>query len=135
MAEPRPPEPVLLVVATFSRHEAALAWARRRLEQEWGPVGLASAAFDFTQTTYYEATMGPALRKQFLAFRDLVAADCLPVVKRRTNALERELAGAGACPDPRPLNLDPGLLTLGKFLLATTKDQAHRVYLRDGIYA
>ena len=24
---------------------------------------------------------------------------------------------------------------LGKFLLATTKDQAHRVYLRDGIFA
>ncbi|MHB1423610.1 MAG: DUF4416 family protein, partial [Gemmataceae bacterium] len=35
----------------------------------------------------------------------------------------------------RPLNVDPGLLELGKFLLATTKDQAHRVYLRDGIFA
>jgi hypothetical protein len=23
---------------------------------------------------------------------------------------------------------------LGKFILATTKDQAHRIYLRDGIY-
>ena len=27
------------------------------------------------------------------------------------------------------------MLSLGKFLLATTKDQAHRVYLRDGIFA
>jgi hypothetical protein len=27
------------------------------------------------------------------------------------------------------------VLGLGKFVLATTKDQAHRVYLRDGIYA
>ena len=35
----------------------------------------------------------------------------------------------------RPLNLDPGLLTLGKFMLATTKDQAHRIYLGSGIYA
>jgi hypothetical protein len=33
------------------------------------------------------------------------------------------------------LNLDPGLLSLGKFMLATTKDQAHRIYLRDGIFA
>jgi hypothetical protein len=33
------------------------------------------------------------------------------------------------------LNLDPGLLNLGKFMLATTKDQAHRIYLRDGIFA
>src|SRR5205814_10084035 len=53
----------------------------------------------------------------------------------RTNALENELAGQGRFPELRPLNLDPGLLTLGKFLLATTKDQAHRVYLGQGIYA
>jgi hypothetical protein len=33
------------------------------------------------------------------------------------------------------LNLDPGLLGLGKFLLATTKDQAHRIYLGQGIFA
>ena len=38
-------------------------------------------------------------------------------------------------PDARPVNLDPGLMQLGKFMLATTKDQAHRIYLRDGIYA
>ena len=33
------------------------------------------------------------------------------------------------------MNLDPGYLVLGKFVLATTKDQAHRLYLRDGIFA
>ena len=33
------------------------------------------------------------------------------------------------------MNLDPGLLELGKLILATTKDQAHRIYLRDGIFA
>jgi hypothetical protein len=52
-----------------------------------------------------------------------------------TNDLEAELAGKKTYPEVRPLNLDPGILTLGKFLLATTKDQAHRIYLRDGIYA
>ena len=55
--------------------------------------------------------------------------------KRRTNEMEKELAASGRFPEVRPLNLDPGILTLGKFLLATTKDQAHRVYLRDGIFA
>jgi hypothetical protein len=34
MAEPRPPLPVLLVVAAFSRHADALAWARQRREHE-----------------------------------------------------------------------------------------------------
>ena len=129
------PEPALLVVASFSRHAEALAWAGRQLEREFGPAALVSFFYDFNQTRYYEATMGPGLRKHFLAFQDLVAPDSLPAVKHSTNALEQDLAAAGCYPESRPLNLDPGLLTLSKFLLATTKDQAHRVYLRDGIYA
>ena len=135
MAESRPAVPVLLVVAVFSRHVAAADWAREQLENVFGPVALASPAYDFTQTRYYEPTMGPGLRKQFLAFERLIAADSLAEIKRRTNALEQELADAGLYIEPRPLNLDPGVLQLGKFLLATTKDQAHRVYLRDGIFA
>jgi hypothetical protein len=135
MADPRLPVPALLVVAAFSRHSAALDWARRRLHHLHGPVALASAAFDFHHTDYYQPTMGSGLRKCLFAFRDLVPADCLPTIKLATNGLEAELTDTGIYAEPRPLNLDPGLLTLGKFLLATTKDQAHRIYLRDGIFA
>jgi hypothetical protein len=134
MADPRLPDPGLLVVAAFSRHGEALAWARARLESAFGPIGLASERFDFHQTSYYEATMGAGLRKQFLVLRDLRALDELARVKLLTNDLERQLALTATYAEPRPLNLDPGLLTLGKFMLATTKDQAHRIYLRDGIY-
>ena len=135
MGEPREPDPVLLVVAAFSRHADTLARAHAALEQAFGPVALAGEPFAFDQTAYYERSMGTGLRKQLLAFRNLVPADALPDLKHRTNALERELAAAGTYPEPRPLNVDPGLLALGKFLLATTKDQGHRVYLRDGIHA
>jgi hypothetical protein len=79
--------------------------------------------------------MGTGLRKNFLVFRELVAADRLAEIKLRTIGLEQELARSGLYPEPRPLNLDPGFLLLGKFVLATTKDQAHRIYLGDGIYA
>jgi len=135
MAETRNPDPVLLVVAAFSRYAAALDWARQRLEAAFGPAALVSADFVFDQTDYYQATMGPGLLKRFHAFRDLVAPDELAAAKLRSNELERELAAGGAFPEARPLNLDPGILSLGKFMLATTKDQAHRIYLRDGIYA
>lgn len=135
MADARLPNPVLLVIAIFSRHPEALQWAQDQLESAYGPVALASPAYAFNQTDYYAATMGPDLRKRFLAFGDLVSAERLPEIKLHTNALEVMLAQSGRFPETRPSNLDPGILTLGKFCLATTKDQAHRLYLRDGIYA
>ena len=135
MADARPPVPVLLIAAVFSRHADMLSLARTRLEETYGPVERLSPAFVFDQTDYYAATMGADLRKQFLAFRDLIAPERLPDVKRHTNALERELAQGRTYPEARPVNIDPGYLHLGKFVLATTKDQGHRLYLRDGIYA
>jgi hypothetical protein len=135
MGQPRVPDPVLLVVAAFSRHSAALDWARQRLEQSFGSIALTSPLFEFNQTRYYERTMGAGLRKCFLAFEQLVEVDTLAATKRFTNCLERELASNGSYPEARPLNLDPGLLSLGKFQLATTKDQSHRVHIGDGMYA
>jgi hypothetical protein len=135
MAEPRVHRPVQLIVACFSRHAEALAWVGDELVQRFGPIGLASADFLFNQTSYYEATMGTDLLKRFLVFERLVAANCLPEAKLFTNGLEEVLSGSGRFPEPRPLNLDPGTLELGKFLLATTKDQGHRIYLDRGIFA
>ena len=71
MAEPRLPDPVLLVVALFSRHPDALVWAQERLEEFYGPVALASTEYEFLQTAYYEPAMGPHLRKRFVVLRDL----------------------------------------------------------------
>ena len=135
MASTRVIDPSLLVIACFSRHSDALTWAAERLSETYGPVALVSPDFDFHHTSYYEAEMGAGLRKRFLVFDKLVPSDCLPDVKNRTNQLEQELSQQGRFSEPRPLNLDPGLVQLGKFLLATTKDQAHRIYLRDGIFA
>lgn len=129
------PADSLLVVACFSRHPEALAWAEEQLQPLYGPISLRSADYDFHHTRYYQATMGAQLRKRLLVFEPFVPPDCLPEVKRATYALEQQLARSGRLPEPRPLNLDPGLLQLGKFVLASTKDQAHRIYLRDGIFA
>jgi hypothetical protein len=135
MAEPHFPEPVLLVVAVISRHQAVHDWAQEQLQPHFGPIGLTSPPFDFSQTNYYQPTMGADLKKRFLVFERLVAADCLADVKLLTNDLEGRCAVSGGYPEPRPLNLDPGILSLGKFQLATTKDQSHRIYLGKGIFA
>src|SRR5438105_82312 len=106
MAESHPPDPVLLVVAAFSRHAEALDWAQQQLEQSFGPVALASEPFVFNQTAYYAPEMGTDLRKRFFVFRDLVEPDCLARTKLLTNGLELDLARTGGYPEARPLNLD-----------------------------
>ena len=135
MGQITPPQPVLLIVAAISRYEAALAWARERLAEQFGPIALVSEPFEFTETDYYTATMGPGLRKQFVALAELVDPEVLADVKRQTNGMETEYAAHADHEEPRPLNLDPGYITLAKLVLASTKDHAHRIYLRNGIYA
>ena len=129
------PEKSLLVVAAFSRHPDALDWAARRLTETHGPIALTSSDYAFHHTAYYDQEMGPGLFKRLLVFDGLRSSDILPDVKNQTIRLEAEYGQTAGLPESRPLNLDPGLLQLGKFLLATTKDQGHRVYLRDNIYA
>ncbi len=131
----RPPDRSLLVVASFSQHLEALDWAQQRLIAEFGPVMLASPDFEFHHTKYYDREMGTQLKKRLVVFEGLRESDILPHVKPWTIALEQELIDSKKHPEARPLNLDPGLLQLGKFLLATTKDQGHRIYLGNNIYA
>ena len=128
-------QPVLLFLAAVSRYPAALDWARRTSAGSWGPVALASDPFAFVETDYYESSMGTDLVKCFFAYQRLVDPNCLPSVKRQTNAWEAQYAAASDHAESRPLNLDPGYVTPAKLVLASTKDHAHRVYLGEGIYA
>jgi hypothetical protein len=135
MGVPHAPSDVLLLIAASSRHDDAHAWGLHQAEREFGPRAAISDAFDFTETDYYAAEMGVGLKKQFWAFERLIDPGRLAAIKLTTNFWEAEYAGAGLHAEPRPLNLDPGYLTLAKLVLASTKDHAHRIYLADGIYA
>lgn len=125
----------LLVAAVFSRHPEAHAWARQRLVEQFGPIALESQPYPFAYTGYYTKQMGPGLSKQLLAFERLVPLSTLADIKNAAITMERELQESAKFAEERPVNIDPGFLGLGKFMLATTKDQAHRIYLKDGIFA
>jgi hypothetical protein len=111
------------------------AFARERIEEGlaglFGIVDYRGPEFPFEWSRYYEAEMGPGLLRTFWSFAQLFDPSGLPAIKRRTDALEASWASDGK----RPVNLDPGLLSLGRFSLATTKDRSHRIPLGDGIYA
>ncbi len=134
MGEIKTSKPALLLIAVSSRYDEALAWTEQRTSSVFGLVRQKSDAFDFTETDYYQATMGTELKKQFLVFDSLFDPAALPQIKHATNAMEQEYAQQSDHGESRPLNLDPGYLTLAKLVLASTKDHSHRIYLADGIY-
>ena len=130
------PQPVLLFMAVFSSNESAFDWVRKRAETQWGTLALESESFPFeTFTDYYAQAMGKVLPKRLWAFENLINPDILPKIKCLTNAWEEEFKPLAEHPVERPLNIDPGYIDLGKLILASTKDHAHRIYLSDGIFA
>jgi hypothetical protein len=123
--------PERLVVAVLASRPARLATARAALEERFGPVEWASDPVPWGFTAYYDREMGPGIVRLFWSFERLVDPAGLAAIKLVTNAIEDLFREDG----DRKLNLDPGLLSLPRFVLATTKDGSHRVPLRDGIYA
>ncbi len=128
-------KPVLLVVAVTSRNLAAFDWSAARAEGIWGPIAKRSPLFDFTETEYYEKSMGQDLKKQFLAFEKLIDPAAIADTKQVSNDWEAQYARENSFPEPRPVNIDPGYISEAKLVLVTTKDRDHRIYLRDGIFA
>lgn len=132
----RPPKRAKLFAGLLSGDTGLLSHARRRLKQHFGSIDVVSPVWPFTSTDYYETELGPDVKRQFVFFDELVSVERLAEIKRLTNALEERLAEEVALPEStRPVNIDPGYMTLSKFVLATTKDHVHRIYLQQGIYA
>jgi len=126
---------VNLICGLLAGREEWLDEAREQLERALGPTDLESATWPFDFTDYYQREMGDGLLRRFYSFRELIDPQNIVEVKHATNRLERTIGEETPDSPPRPVNLDPGYLDPGKLVLATTKDYAHRVYLRAGIYA
>jgi Domain of unknown function (DUF4416) len=126
------PPPVKLIMGLIITPEAPIAAVRQQLAAAYGRIDLETALLPFVWTRFYEREMGSTLQRQFWSFDALITADALAGIKRQTNATEHTFAGHGG---QRRVNLDPGYIDSAKLVLATTKDQQHRLYLGQGIYA
>ncbi len=135
MGTPHPPRKAALILGLLSSIPDLLHSAAERCAQEFGPIEITSDAVDFNFTQYYDAEMGTPIKRRFVSFSRLIEPDLLAELKLTSNAIEAEFAKSGGYSVPRPINLDPGYVTAGKLVLATTKDYSHRICLRDGIYA
>jgi hypothetical protein len=132
----RSPRPVNLICGFISNDPDLVARALGMFQEYVGPADEVSEVWPFDSTDYYELEMGEDLRRQFASFERLIDPGALAGLKATTNEIESRICYELGLPrGRRRVNLDPGYLALSKLVLATTKDYAHRVYLRDGIYA
>lgn len=119
-----------LIIGVLCSDSSWRSEAESLLEDEFGPIDYRSEVLPFNYTSYYDEEMGSDIERYFIAFQELVAPDLLAPIKLRTNELETRFTEEGK----RKINLDPGLLSLGKLILASTKDNAQRIPLSRGIY-
>lgn len=126
-------EPALLFMGLLYPAEdpapAEEAW--KRLSARWGAEGWRSPEIPFSWSHYYDEELGAPILRSLRCFRDPVDPTLLANAKVFTNSVEADFSLNGR----RRVNLDPGLLFPGRLILATTKDRAHRIPLRDGIFA
>ncbi len=131
MSLPREPEPVKLVASLFSPEKGLPEHMAHALSQTYGPMDRISEELLFDRTRYYAREMGWPLYRRFISFRELVHPENLVEIKITTNQVEQQhLRG-----ESRSVNIDPGILSAERLVLATGKNYVHRVYLRKGIYA
>ena len=107
-------------------------WAAGRMSAVFGDIELASRPYPFDYTDYYR-DIAPRLERRFFVFAGLRHPFGLVVWKKLAISIEAEsVDGTGA---GRRVNIDPGYLDGARLVLASTKDNAHRIYLWDDIYA
>lgn len=135
MAKPNPFEPAKLICGMIAPSPEWLDRAEALLVATYGPVDVASEIIPFDMTSYYEPQMGAGLLRKFVAFERLIDPQQLADIKHATNSLEEQLATCSDAVVGRPVNLDPGYIALSKLVLASMKDFAHRIALRDGAFA
>lgn len=102
------------------------------LEDKYGKIDTISDEYVFSDyTNYYNREMGEKLKKQIVTIQDTISINDLHKVKLFTNQIEDKYS----IDSKRNINIDPGYLTEAKLVLFSTKNNIHRIYINNGIFA
>ena len=118
-----------LIISVIYHDKDVLSQTLEILKLEFGEFDFVSEEFSFSgeYSTYYDEELGGEGMRRIYSFRELVSPDRQADIKTRTNEIENSFQ--------RRINLDPGLISDGRLLLATTKKMGFRIPLKDGIYS
>jgi hypothetical protein len=131
MGQIQPFTPEKLVLAILISRPQIRDLVSEELKNHYGRIDYESADLPFRQTSYYDREMGTPILRFFLSFERLIDPGTLAEIKTETNRLEKQFSNKGR----RKVNLDPGLLSLSRFVLASSKESPHRIPLAAGIFA
>lgn len=131
MSLPKAPKPAKLVIGLFMKEKHLVEKIVVELIKAFGSIDIVSAWFPFDYTDYYEPEMSTPLYRRMLAFKGLVRQSALANIKILTNEIESNYSTQ----EKRLVNIDPGYLLKERFVLATGKNFAHRIYIGNKIYA
>src|SRR3990167_2746804 len=132
MSMPKEPNSVKLIISLITGDKGILKAVLKELEDKFGSIDFLSGSIKFNHTDYYTDEMGDNLFRKLISFEKLIKPETLSDIKLFTNSIENEHLAEGG---KRIVNIDPGYISLEKLVLATGKNFAHRIYLRNGIYA
>ena len=121
-----------LIIGFIYNTEENFQKALKIMTEKFGEVDFETEEFSFTEefSSYYDEELGGEAKRRILSFERLVDPEMQAAIKTFTNSVEAEFSIDGN----RKINLDPGFLSHGRLLLATTKKTGFRIPLKDGIY-
>ena len=119
--------PVKLITGVLYSTMESLEWTRNELREIWGEEELISTPWTFDMTDYYK-DISPTLFRCFISYKGLRSAADIVNWKIFSCHIESKSGSR------RTVNIDPGYIDGARLALASTKDHAHRVYIRDGIH-
>ena len=122
-------EPEKLIIGVIYSDRDVLEKTLELLVREFGEIDAVSEEYSFSDefSTYYDTELGGKGIRKIYSFKEPVDPSRQAKIKIFTNNIEKSFN--------RRINLDPGLISHGRLLLATTKATGFRVALEDGIYS
>jgi hypothetical protein len=129
MATPHEFEKEKLICGIIYHDKEILGEALKLLTDEFGPIDFECEEFSFSKeySGYYDGELGGEGMRRICSFERLADPSLQAEIKEFTNALEAKFS--------RKINLDPGFMSHGRLLLATTKPTGYRIPLKRGIYS
>ncbi len=123
----------------FTSDKCLFSLYKEELIKRFGEVDIESNVQPFDFTDYYEKEFGKNLVQKLFSFYALIRQDELREIKIITNSIENNFNKVNIKNNithpKRKINIDPGYITLNKYILASTKNGPSRIYLNQGIYA